>query len=86
MPSTQGFRRAVRFAENTRTWDPQQGIAIFSFPEALGLAGVRHRCTVSGEWLVDTRVGFCQSKLCVPLARASRSGEWIEFLCSLNIY
>lgn len=57
--------------------DPQQGIAVFSFPEALGLAGVRRRCTVSGEWLVDTRVSFCQSKLCVPLARASRSGEWI---------
>lgn len=43
---------------------PQQGIDIFSFPQALGLAGVRPRYRVGGEWLVDTRVAFCKSKLC----------------------
>lgn len=52
---------------------PQQGIDIFFFPQALlGFAGVRQRCRISGKWLVDTRVGFCQSKTLCPSDKGSQ--------------
>lgn len=55
---------------------PQQGIDIFFFAQALlGLAGVRQWCGVSGKWLADTRVAFCQPKIYVHLIRAPRSRD-----------
>lgn len=63
-PPPGGVEEPVALPRALEPGSPQQGIDIFSFPQALGLAGVRPRYKVGGEWLVDTRVAFCKSKLC----------------------
>lgn len=69
VPSTWGYRRVYRFAESTRTGSLHCEIDI-PFPHALAPLGRCHQCSLSAEWLVDTRVGFCKFKLYVHLIRA----------------
>lgn len=59
-----------------------KGLVFSPFPRPkVGLAGMSLRCRGSGEWQVDTRLGFCKLKLNVYLIKASQvlGVNWVSW-------